>query len=64
MNTYIKTDSSTEFAAVRASRAELIRTMPELKLRIVPASAKLRGMARRGTIPTLRITETNSLGYL
>lgn len=64
MNTYIKTSDSTQFAAVRASRAELVRVMPELKLAVIPATATLRRMARAGSIPTYRITENNSLGRL
>lgn len=64
MNTYIKTDDSTEFAAVRASRAELIRVMPELKLRVVPATKALRRAAYIGAIPTYVINANKSLARI
>ena len=53
MNTYIKTQYIAQFAAVRATRAQVLRACP--KAEIVPATAKLRAMAKRGSIPTLVI---------
>jgi len=64
MNTYIKTNDGTEFAAVRASRAELVRVMPELKMRIVPATKALRRAAYIGSIPTYNINENKSLARM
>ena len=61
MNTYIKTNDSAQFAAIRASRATVLRTLPELKLRIVKATSELRSMARMGSIPTFAINANKSL---
>lgn len=57
MHTYIKTNDSTEFAAIRASRAEVLRVRPDLKDRIVPATKKLRRDAYMSWIPTYFINE-------
>ena len=53
MNTYIKTQDSAKFAAVRATRAQVLAISPAAEF--VPATAKLREMAKRGSIPTLAI---------
>lgn len=61
MHTYIKTADSTEFAAVRASRAELIRVMPELATKVVFATKALRRLAYISAIPTYVIGANKSL---
>lgn len=53
MNTYIKTQDSTQFAAIRATSAQVLAIIPAAE--IVPATAKLLAMAKRGNIPTLAI---------
>ena len=60
MNTYIRSTFSREYAAVRAHHTRV----KALGLEIVPATAKLRYMARIGTIATFRILSNNTLGYL
>ncbi len=62
MNCYIKSESGSGVVAVRASRAAVKNASPSAVF--VEATAELRGMARRGTIPTLRITADGHLGYL
>ncbi len=62
MNVYIKTDSSQQFAAVRATRAQVLKVMPDAVF--VGATKKMREMASLGVIPTLRITDDGRLGYL
>ena len=62
MNTYIKTADSTQFAAVRASRAELTKLGHADK--IVPATKTLRRNAYIGAIPTLRVLANGKLGYI
>lgn len=64
MNTYIKTTDSTQFAAVRTSRAELVRVMPEMLRQIVPATKALRRMACTGAIPTYEINANRSLARM
>jgi len=53
MATYIKTQDSAQFAAVRATRAQVLAIRPVAEF--VPATAKLLAMAKRGSIPTLAI---------
>ena len=61
MHTYIKTQNTTKLAAVRATRAQVLAACP--KAAIVPATAKLRAMAKRGSIPTLAI-RAGGLSYI
>lgn len=58
MNTYIKTQDSQQFAAIRATRAQVLAIIPAAEF--VPATAKLLAMAKRGSIPML-VTCGNSL---
>lgn len=62
MNTYIKTTDSTQFAAVRASRAELTKLGQADK--IVPATKTLRRDASIGAIPTMRVLSDGKLGRI
>jgi hypothetical protein len=61
MNVYIKTDNSSRFAAVRATRAQVIKVMPDAVF--VASTKQMRVLAKLGVIPTLRITDSR-LGYL
>jgi hypothetical protein len=62
MNVYIKSDSSYQFAAVRAKRAQVLKVKPDAVF--VAATKKMRALAIRGIIPTLRITADGRLGHL
>lgn len=53
MNTYIKTQDSQQFAAMRNVSAKQIS---ELKLEKVPATKKLRDLAKIGAIVTYRVS--------
>lgn len=60
MNTYIRSNDSQKYAAIRAHHTRV----KALGLEIVPATPALRYAARLGTIPTLRILANKTLGYL
>jgi hypothetical protein len=60
MNTYIRSTYSREYAAIRAHHTRV----KALGLEIVPATPKLRYMARIGVIATFRILPNNTLGHL
>lgn len=62
MQTYIKTTDSTQYAAVRASRTQLLRVYPTAQ--IVPSTVRLRDMARIGAIPTYEILSDGRLARL
>ena len=53
MNANIKTQDSQQFAAIRATRAQVLAISPAAEF--VPATAKLLAMAKRASIPTLAI---------
>ena len=61
MNTYIKTKTSHQYAAVRATRAQIRVICPDAEF--VAATSRLRQMARIGAIPTGTI-RNGRLSYL
>jgi hypothetical protein len=62
MNVYIKTNDSTRFAAIRATRAQVAKILPNPEF--VKSTRELLRMARARSIPTLIIRPNGALGYL
>lgn len=61
MNTYIKTNTSQQYAAIRATRTQIRAIHPDAEF--VPATPKMRQLARIGAIPTGTI-RNGRLAYL
>jgi hypothetical protein len=62
MNVYIKSKTSHDYAAIQATRAQVLKVYPDCVF--VRATRTLRELAQRGSIPTLRIIDKKQLGYL
>jgi len=62
MNTYIK-NAAGEFYAVRDHHTRVRAALPD-GTEIVPASKKLRELARCSAIPTVRVMADGRLGHL